>query len=123
MQTGQRQTEKLCFIHGNRLLFFSPDQIIRLEAASNYTYVHFMNHTPILMAKVLHQYEQLLKPFGFIRTHKSHLVNIIYIAEFHHNGMVLMRDDSKAEVSRRKKHDVFKALVNKIQAPSKNLLQ
>lgn len=103
---------RFSFLTRSKLLLFSPEQIIRLEAFSNYTYVYFTDHSPILMAKVLRDYEELLRPYGFIRTHKSHLVNRNYITEYDRSGIIRMIDDSEAMVSRRKKHTVFGILQN-----------
>lgn len=96
--------------------FFQPDQIIRLEADSNYTYIFFINHKPILMAKVLRDYQKLLEPFGFIRTHRSHLINRQHISSVDCNGDIIMDDQSKAGISRRKRRIVFNELKNIIQA-------
>jgi len=87
-----------------------PAQIIRLEAKSNYTCVYFTDHPPVLMAKVLKAYDTKLKPFGFIRTHSSHLVNPRYIEAVSDEGVIRMTDDSSALISRRKKSWVFKAI-------------
>ena len=45
----------------------------------------------------------MLAPMGFIRTHRSHLVNPIFVQELRITGEVIMTDDSRVEVSRRKK--------------------
>ena len=92
--------------------FFMPEQIIRLQAVSNYTCIHLIDHKAILMAKVLATYEILLQPFGFIRTHKSHLVNKKHIKYVDQNGEIVMDDESKAEISRRKKREVWQSLLN-----------
>jgi len=96
--------------------FFHPDQIIRLEGDSNYTRIFFNNHSPILMAKVLWEYQRLLEPFGFIRTHRSHLINRRHITSIHINGDIIMDDKSKAAISRSKRREVFSVLKNKFQA-------
>lgn len=100
-------TPKFGFIQHSQLIFFTPEQIIRLEANSNYTLVYFTDHTPIMMAKVLRVYESLLKPYGFIRTHKSHLVNMRFIVAIDCCGFVRMADQSMPEISRRKRSQVF----------------
>ena len=89
---------------------FLPEQIIRLEADSNYTYIFFNNHKPILMAKVLRNYQRLLEPFGFIRTHRSHLINRQHVVALDINGDIVMDDHSKAGISRRKRREVIMAL-------------
>ncbi len=91
---------------------FLPDQIIRLEADSNYTYIFSNNHRPILMAKVLGDYQILFEPFGFILTHNSHLVNKQHISGADSNEDIIMDDKSKAGVSRRKRRKVLGSIVS-----------
>ncbi len=91
---------------------FQPEQIIRVQAESNYTHIYLMDQTHILMATVLRSYESILRPFGFIRTHRSHLVNKTHIREIQANGIMRMKDESCVEISRRKKttiHRLFKS--------------
>jgi two-component system, LytTR family, response regulator len=95
---------------GKGTYFFSPEQIIRMEAKSNYTTIYFLDRKPILTAKVLKDYEEILEPFGFVRTHRSHLVNKRYIVFVDDNSNIVMQDTSKAGISRRKKTGVMKAL-------------
>ena len=90
--------------------FFLPAQIIRLEASSNYTKIYFTNHLSIITAKVLKEFEPQLMPFGFVRTHRSHMVNKQYIQEVCSNGSIIMNDHSTAEISKRRKAEVFNIL-------------
>ena len=92
--------------------FFNPCDIIRLEASSNYTYIHFTNRKPILVAKVLADYELMLSVAGFVRTHRSHLVNKEHILFVDGKGNIIMKDSSRAEISRRKKKEVMTVLKN-----------
>ena len=107
----QTTKSRFSFITGGGLYFFSPEQIIRLEALSNYTCIHFVGHRPILMAKVLREYEKMLEPYGFIRTHRSHLVNRQHITQVDAQGRIIMNDSSRAEISRRKKREVIQSLI------------
>jgi two-component system, LytTR family, response regulator len=90
--------------------FFLPAQIIRLEAKSNYTKIFFTNHLSIITAKVLKEFEPQLMPLGFVRTHRSHLVNKQYIQEVCNNGSIIMNDHSTAEISKRRRAAVFNVL-------------
>jgi two-component system LytT family response regulator len=90
--------------------FFSPEEIVRLEASSNYTNVFFTNRKKMLIAKVLKDYETMLEPLHFVRTHRSHLVNSQHVQFIDSNGRIIMRDSSRVEISRRKKKDVLKEL-------------
>ncbi len=106
---------RVSFPYRGGIHFFQPDQIIRLEADSNYTCIFFNNHRPILMAKVLRDYQTLLEHFGFIRTHRSHLINRQHISTIDINGDIIMDDKSKAGISRRKRREVFSELKNEFQ--------
>ena len=94
----------------NGTYFFNADEILRLEASSNYTFIYFTNRKPLLMAKVLHDYEALLCHAGFVRTHRSHLVNKKHVLCIDTGGYLIMSDASTAQISRRKKVSVMMAL-------------
>lgn len=107
---------KLSFISSGERCFFSPEQIIRLEAVSNYTNVYFVGHRPIMMAKLLGEYEAMLRPYGFVRTHRSHLVNTQHILRANERQGIIMNDESRPEVSRRKKKQVMSELRREVAA-------
>ena len=92
--------------------FFNPEEIVRLEASSNYTNIYFTNKKKMLTAKVLKVFVQMLEPFGFVRTHRTHLVNLQHILCIAPNGNIIMKDASVAEISRRMKSRVMRALRN-----------
>jgi len=48
--------------------------------------------------------------YGFIRVHKSHLVNKAHVINYTPDGMLTMADASKVEISRRRKEDVMEQL-------------
>ena len=65
----------------------------------------------ILISKTLKQNEELLTEYNFIRTHKSHLINIKHIKSYLRNeGVIIMSDGSKIPVSRRKKDKIVEIL-------------
>jgi two-component system, LytTR family, response regulator len=92
--------------------FFLAEEIIRLEACSNYTNIYFTNKKKMLASKALKEFVALLEPMGFVRTHRTHLVNKKHIAFVSTNGDIIMKDESVAEISRRMKSSVMKLLTN-----------
>ena len=90
--------------------FFQPEEIVRLEASSNYTYIHFTNRARMFTARVLKDFASHLEPMGFIRTHRTHLVNPQYITYVSPEGKIVMKDESFAEISRRMKTEVMRKL-------------
>jgi two-component system LytT family response regulator len=95
---------------GEGLSFFNLCDIVRFEASSNYTCIHFINRRPVLTAKLLAAYEHLLSAAGFVRTHRSHLVNRHCIVLVDRKGGLLLTDRSIVEVSRRRRKEVMQCL-------------
>lgn len=81
------------------------DEIIRCEANGNYTCVYFHDGSFIMLTKTLKHYASKLEPHGFLRVHKTHLVNLKYIRTYvkGKNPYVGLKDGSTVEVSLRKK--------------------
>lgn len=98
-------TYRLPVVDRTGIHYFSPNEIIRLEANSAYTTLYFAGYPPLVVSKVLKIYEAVLKPFGFVRTHRSHLVNRQFV-RFVTNDTIIMQDASVAELSRRNKKSV-----------------
>lgn len=75
--------------------------IIRCRANDNFTEFHLKDGSKKLISRTLKFYEELLKDFGFIRVHKSHLINFQYVTKYlkGKGGMVEMSDGSVVDVS------------------------
>jgi two-component system, LytTR family, response regulator len=91
---------------------FLLSDVIRLEAKSNYTMIYASNSEPILVAKVLLKYEAVLHQNGFIRVHHSHLVNKLFIWGISQKGDLILMDESRVEVSRRRRKKVRQEFKN-----------
>jgi two-component system LytT family response regulator len=90
--------------------FLMPNEIIRCEAVGNYTKFFAGKNKTYLISRTLGEYDTLLTPHNFIRTHKSHLVNKKFISFIDHDGFAVLKDNSRVEVSRRRKDEVMTAL-------------
>lgn len=86
------------------ICFVKPENIIRIEASSNYSKIYFSNAKPMLVAKVLHWFEDKLPQQMFARVHRSHLVNKSFMLQI--NGtktkVLLLNNGESIAVSRRK---------------------
>lgn len=112
MNAGSSDEFRLALPTREGIHFLYPNEIIRCEAIGNYTRFHVSGKRQYLISKTLGSYEQLLSPFHFIRTHKSHLVNKKFISFINHEGFIVLQDSSRIEVSRRRKEEVLEALKN-----------
>lgn len=104
---------KLALPTSDGTYFFPPEQIIRLEGESNYTKFFFTDRKHLLISKTLKEYEEILSDYGFLRVHKSHLVNKKHVVNYSHDGMLTMADQSRVEISRRRKEEVMLQLKSK----------
>jgi two-component system, LytTR family, response regulator len=90
--------------------FYKPEQIIRLEGESNYTKFYFADKRTLVTSHTLKEYEEILQSHGFIRIHKSHIINKNYVSNYTSDGLLTMTDNSKVEISRRRKEEVINQL-------------
>lgn len=87
--------------------FFVVRDIIRLEADSSYTHIFLTNGKKFTATKTLKSMEEMLDGHGFMRTHKTHLINTEYLRKVNaDHSMATMSDGSEVEVARRKKEEI-----------------
>jgi two-component system LytT family response regulator len=58
----------------------------------------------------LKDYEDMLTPLGFLRTHRSYLVNRTHIDHLDRGGFVVLRNGMRVEVASRRREEVARAL-------------
>lgn len=102
---GAEQKMKLCIPSMKGFQVVEIHDIIYCEASSNYTNFYFTNRSLICASKPIHEYETLLEDAGFVRVHKSYVVNLDHIKEYlrGEGGSLLLSGGQEIEVSRRKK--------------------
>lgn len=110
LQQKAPENFKLALSMQEGVSFFEPSSILYCEADNNYTRFIFINHKPVMISKTLGEYEEILEGHGFIRIHKSYLVNKKYITKVDREGMVWMSDGKPLAVSRRRKEAVMEFL-------------
>ena len=101
---------KLTLTSGDRSYFVDPAEVTWCEADINYTNLHLADDRRFVSARTLKDYEDMLTPLGFLRTHRSYLVNRAHIDHLDRNGFVVLRNGKHVEVASRRKEDVARAL-------------
>jgi two-component system LytT family response regulator len=83
--------------------FIEVDDIVSLQADSNYTIIHKKDMQKLVITKTLKEFEELLDQTQFARIHKSYIVNLKYIKEYSTSdgGIVKMTDGNQWSISRR----------------------
>jgi len=94
------------------LQFVETNDIIYLEAKSNYTEIFVKDLPKITVAKTLKEFDDLLPSPAFIRIHHSYLINKNHILKYikGEGGQVTMRNGAVLDVARRKKEEFMKAI-------------
>lgn len=87
--------------------------IIRGEASDNYTVLHLVGNKKYTLSKTLKFYDELLSEFGFLRAHKSHLINLSHVVKYKKGkvGQAIMTDGSVALISQTAKKEFVKFFV------------
>jgi len=90
----------------------APAEIVRCESDGNYTRFHLAQGEKVLASRTLKEFDALLEPYGFMRVHLSHLVNLAQVRMYLHRdgGTLLLRDGQEVPVSHRRRQEVVEAL-------------
>ncbi|RFS17918.1 LytTR family DNA-binding domain-containing protein [Emticicia sp. C21] len=87
------------------------NEILLLEGNINYTIVHLKEKSPLLIALTLKKVESLLKDHGFMRIHKSFLLNMSYAdSSLLTNNQILSQKNIAIKISRRKRNELKERL-------------
>ena len=107
LQTSRSKT--LALRTSEKIYLLEVNKIIRCEADRNYTYFFVQEQKKHIVSQPMKEFEDLLTEFGFIRIHRSHLINIAYIESFDKSdgGYIILKDKTELPVSRRKKSEIL----------------
>ena len=113
MRAPKKQLFKLAIPSLDGLLFYDIQDIIHLEANSNYTNIFLKKNIKIVASKTLKDFEELLPEDVFFRCHHSHLINLGYIKKYikGDGGQIEMQNGSIVDVSRSKKEQFLKMIL------------
>lgn len=108
----QQQDKKIVLKDLENTYFIKVIDILYCEAEGTYTKFFISGNKSLLVSKNLKEYEAILEPLGFIRTHHSFLVNPDKIRVFdkRDGGMLILEEGLSVPVSQRKKEYVLQLL-------------
>lgn len=110
--SSRSEIRKLTLPYGQGFKMIDIDDIIYIEADSNYSVFHLSNHDKITVSKVLREFEELLPSDQFVRIHKSSIINLNYLKEYNSkNGLqVHLKNGESINVSRRRASEFFEKI-------------
>lgn len=116
------EIKKLTLPYGQGFKMIDVDEIIYIEADSNYSIVHLSSAEKITVSKVLREFEEILPTEQFIRVHKSSIINLNYLKEYNSkNGLqVFLKNGQSISISRRRSSDFFEKIKSFTKAGSEH---
>jgi two-component system, LytTR family, response regulator len=101
--THKTPPKKIALPHLGGISFIDVDDIVSLQADSNYTILHLVSMQKLVISKTLKDFEELLDVAQFARIHKSYIIQLRHIKEYSTSdgGMVKMTDGNQWSISRR----------------------
>jgi len=114
LENHERTFKKIIIKTTENIHVLETANIIHCESDNNYTNFYLKNNEKILASKTLKHYDSLLKNLGFIRVHKSHLINLNYIKKIIKGNpfRIYLINETIIPVSVRKKEKVLEAIRN-----------
>lgn len=111
----QNHDKKIVLKDIENTYFIRVSDISYCEAEGTYTKFFIHNAPSILVSKNLKEYESILEPLGFLRTHHSFLVNPDKIKMYDKTdgGALVLEGGYSVPVSQRKKDFVMQVLENR----------
>ncbi len=102
---GNPAEMRLCLPTIKGFIIVKLEEIIYCEAERSYSVFHLVGNKTVTVSKPLLEYDELLKDTSFLRIHKSFLINLQHVKEYHRGegGIVIMSNNHEIEVSRRRK--------------------
>jgi two-component system LytT family response regulator len=107
LQQKDHQQFKLALSTNEGIFLYDPKEIVVMEGNSNYTKFYFANQKPLVVAKTLKEYEDILIDHQCIRVHKSYLVNKLHVVKVDREGVLEMSNQMHIPVSRRRKAEIL----------------
>lgn len=104
----QKQKERITVSTSEGVFFISMEDIVKIEALNNYSCIYLKDKSALVASKTLKHFETQLTGFGFIRTHKSYLVNMVFIERLlsSEGGQLLLNTGESVDVTREKATEI-----------------
>lgn len=103
-----KNLQKLILKTAEKIYSVAIQDIVNCESDTNYTTFNFINAPKLVVSTNLKEYEALLSPHGFFRSHQSHLINMAYFDHYiktDGGNTIVMKNKTTIPLSVRKKED------------------
>ena len=107
-----KNLQKLILRTAEKIYSVNVQDIIRCESEKNYSTFFLVNGQKLVVSTTLKEYETLLIPMGFFRSHQSHLINMLYFDHYlkGDGNAIVMKDKTAVPLAIRKKEEFLNLL-------------
>ncbi len=104
-----KDDERLALPASEGLILVKINDIRRIEGDGNYATIFQKNGERLVITKSMKEFEEILPPNQFSRSHQSHIVNLECVRKVlkEDGGYLLLDNGEKIMISRRKKEEVL----------------
>lgn len=110
-----KNLQKLILKTSDKIYSVNIQDVVNCESDKNYTTFNFINAPKLIVSTNLKEYEAMLSPHNFFRTHQSHLINMAYFDHFiktDGGNTIVMKNKTTIPLSVRKKEEFLVLLEN-----------
>jgi two-component system LytT family response regulator len=110
-----KNLQKLILKTSDKIFSVNIQDVVNCESDKNYTTFNFINAPKLVVSTNLKEYEAMLTPHNFFRTHQSHLINMAYFDHFiktDGGNTIVMKNKTAIPLSVRKKEEFLVLLEN-----------
>ncbi len=108
MENHKQGLKKMAIPTTEGVLLFDVNAITHLEGDGCYTNIFTLAGNKKMVSKNLKEFEKILDPSVFFRSHKSHIVNLNHVNRYVQSdgGYLVLNEGTSVPVARRKKEDL-----------------
>ncbi len=107
LKVQNKEDQKLILYTQKGRLRLALKHIVKIEGDRNYSYIYLSDNTKELSSKTLGYFEEILSDKGFLRCHRSFLVNRYHVISYLDNNTFQLKDSSEVPISRRKRNEAI----------------
>jgi len=108
----QHAPKRLALASLQGIVFLKINEIVRVEALSNYSTFYLISKQKIMVSKTLKEFEPVLSMQNFFRVNRSCIVNTDYIVKYKNEdgGIIELQDGTEVGVGPHRKNELVELL-------------
>jgi len=112
LKSSSKEDKRIVLRTAEALHVVNIQDIMHCESEKSYTQFFLSDGRKPIVSKTLKEFDDLLSPFGFFRSHQSHLINLNYLESYEKRdgGAAILKNKSVIPVSVRKKEELISIL-------------